>query len=384
VSQDTLSDLLRTVRLRGVLYFHVECAEPWVTEAAAASVMAPAVMPGAEHMMEFHVVTEGSCWAGVVGEPLLRVGRGDVIVFPHGDAHVLSSTPGLRAAAAADFLSGWRAPQLPFMLQQGLNQCELKSPEPLDSGSAPSKQASLLCGFLGCDRRPFNPLLGTLPKMIHVPAALLDPGVDHWIVHFIRLAKAESTSKRPGGEVVLERMSEMMFVDVLRHHLDSLPQDERGWLAGLRDRHVGRVLGLMHDSPAENWTLELLADRVGLSRSALHERFLQFIGMPPMQYLTNWRMQIASRLLLQTHAPLAAIAVDAGYESESAFSRAFKRSAGVPPSVWRRERLAAAAPATSPPATTGIRPLAPAAATGARLAATAASTAHAHAGPGAG
>jgi AraC-like DNA-binding protein len=156
------------------------------------------------------------------------------------------------------------------------------------------------------------------------------------------LAVAESRDKRPGGEAVLERMSEMMFVDLLRRYLETLPEDDRSWLAGLRDRYVGRVLCLMHEFPAESWTLERLSDRVGLSRSALHERFLQFIGIPPMQYLTRWRMQVASRLLTEGNATLAAVALDVGYESDAAFSRAFKRAVGVPPAVWRRQRSAPA------------------------------------------
>ncbi|MEO8630979.1 MAG: AraC family transcriptional regulator [Betaproteobacteria bacterium] len=227
-----------------------------------------------------------------------------------------------------------RPAQLPFMLHQG---------EAVESAAVSAQaqvvQTSVLCGFLGCDRRPFNPLLGTLPRMIHVPAAELAAGADDWVAHFARFAAAESERKRPGGEVVLERMSEMMFVDLLRRYLARLPDDQRGWLAGLRDRYVGGVLSLMHERPTETWTMEQLAERVGLSRSALHERFVQFIGMTPMQYLTSWRMQIASRLLTQSSAPLASVALDAGYESEAAFSRAFKRAVGVPPSVWRRDRV---------------------------------------------
>jgi transcriptional regulator GlxA family with amidase domain len=141
---------------------------------------------------------------------------------------------------------------------------------------------------------------------------------------------------------VLERMSEMVFIDLLRRYLARLPDDHLGWLSGLRDRYVGRVLSLMHAHPSEPWTLEALSARVGLSRSALHERFVQFIGLPPMHYLTNWRMQVASRLLTQSNATLASIALDAGYESEAAFSRAFKRAVGVPPSIWRRQRAAVA------------------------------------------
>jgi AraC-like DNA-binding protein len=348
MSQDTLSDLLRSIRLRGVLFFHIDCTEPWVTETPRASVMAPTVMPGAEHLMEYHVVTHGSCWAGVVGDAPIRLEQGDVIVFPHGDAHVLSSDAGLRAEPDVNFMFEWRAPQLPFMLRQGMGQPILASSElVLATQPAQPVQASLLCGFLGCDLRPFNPLLATLPRMIHAPASGADASGGNWIANFAQLAAAESQHKRPGGEAVLERMSELMFVDLLRRHLETLPEDQRGWLSGLRDRYVGRVLGLMHERPTDAWTLELLADRVGLSRSALHERFVQFIGMPPMQYLTKWRMQIASRLLTQSNASMASIALDSGYESEAAFSRAFKRAVGVPPSLWRRQKTVVAA---SPPA----------------------------------
>jgi AraC-like DNA-binding protein len=337
MSQDTLSDLLRSVRLRGAVFFHIDCTEPWVTEAPQAAVMAPAIMPDSEHMMEYHVVIQGTCWAGVLGEAPVQLHEGDVIAFPHGDAHVLSSAPGLRAEPNVEFLFQGRPPQLPFMLHQGLEPST--AGVPADPEAA---QTSLLCGFLGCDRRPFNPLLGTLPRMIHASASDLAGDGDDWIAHFARLATAESRRKRPGGEVVLERMSEMMFVDLLRRYLERLPDEQHGWLAGLRDRYVGRVLALMHEHPNAAWTMEQVAERVGLSRSALHERFVQFIGLTPMQYLTNWRMQIGSRLLTQSNATLASVALDAGYESEAAFSRAFKRAVGVPPSVWRRERTASA------------------------------------------
>lgn len=335
MSQDTLSDLLRSVRLRGVLFFHVDCAvEPWAVETPMASVIKPAIMPDSEHLMEYHVLIEGTCWAGVVGEAPVKMQQGDVIVFPHDDAHVVSSLPGLRADPNIDIYFQSRPPQLPFMLKQ--NKGQASSPKV----SQPF-QTNLLCGFLGCDRRPFNPLLATLPKMIHMSATDMD--ADNWIVHFSRLAKAESIGKRLGGEAVLERMSEMMFIDLLRGYLEKLPAEHSGWLAGLRDRYVGQVLSLMHEQPATVWTLELLSSKVGLSRSALHDRFVRFIGLTPIQYLSNWRMQIASRLLTQSNATIASVALETGYDSEAAFSRAFKRLLGVPPSVWRRQRGAVVA-----------------------------------------
>ena len=197
----------------------------------------------------------------------------------------------------------------------------------------------MVCGFLGLDTRPFNPLLAALPRVLRIPGSTL--GADSWVTTFMRAVVAESNSRRPGGEAVLERMSEMLFVEVLRRHIDSLPPEEKGWLAGMRDPAIGRALSLIHEKPAEAWTLERLSEEAGLSRSSLHERFVHFIGQPPMHYLAQWRMQVASGLLRDTSAKLVAVALDVGYESEAAFSRAFKRVAGMSPGAWRKVKRAA-------------------------------------------
>ena len=198
----------------------------------------------------------------------------------------------------------------------------------------------MICGFLGLDARPFNPLLASLPRVLRVPAGVF--GADSWVKTFMQTVMAESRTKRPGGEAVLERMSEVLFVEVLRRHADSLPAEQTGWLAGMRDPAVGRALSMLHAKPSEPWTMELLSEGAGLSRSSLHERFVHFIGQPPMQYLTQWRMQLASGLLRDTNAKLIDVALDVGYESEAAFSRAFKRVAGVSPGAWRKLKRAAA------------------------------------------
>ena len=208
---------------------------------------------------------------------------------------------------------------------------------PLD-GSDPDR-ATVVCGFLGLDARPFNPLLAALPRVLRVPGTTL--GADSWVTTFLRTVVAESNARRPGGEAVLERMSEMLFVEVLRRHIDSLPPEQKGWLAAMRDPAIGRALSLIHEKPAEAWTLERLSEAAGLSRSSLHERFVHFIGQPPMHYLAQWRMQVAAGLLRDTSAKLVAVALDVGYESEAAFSRAFKRVAGVSPGSWRKARRAA-------------------------------------------
>jgi AraC-like DNA-binding protein len=329
VSRDTLSDVLRTVRLRGAVFYYIDGISPWVAEAPPAAEIIPAILPGVEHMMEFHGVVDGSCWAAVVGEPPVRLAAGDVILFPQGDAHVVSSAPGMRVPHVERGLYfSPRPPQLPYALSvQGSEVTAAR----LDGGG--EDRATIVCGFLGLDARPFNPVLAALPRVLHVTGGTL--GADSWVATFLRSAVTESNQRRPGGEAVLERMTEMLFIEVLRRHVDALPPDRTGWLAGLRDPAIGRALALLHERPGTAWTVERLADEAALSRSTLHERFVHYIGQPPMQYLTQWRMQVASRMLRDTGAKVLEVALGVGYESEAAFSRAFKRVVGTSPGAWR-------------------------------------------------
>lgn len=333
MSQDTLSDVLRGVRLRGAVFFYVTGSSEWAAEAPSAKEIAPLLMRGVEHVMEYHAVAQGSCWAGIPDGPSVQLFAGDVVMFPHGDAHVVSSAPGMRGNPDLSWFSSAEVDQLPLRLSYNGN--DLRSAPALEG----STDATIVCGFLGCDLQPFNPLIAALPRLLHLRAT----DDDAWIAKFTQQAVTESHARRPGGEAMLARMSEMMFVDAVRRYADHLPTHSAGWLAGLRDRFVGRALALMHEQPAQDWTIDELGRRVGLSRSALHERFVQLIGVPPMQYLAQWRMQAAARLLLETRATVAAIALDVGYDSEAAFARAFKRLVGKPPAAWRRERDAAVA-----------------------------------------
>lgn len=332
MSLDTLSDVLRSVRLRGAVFFHITGHSDWAAEAPPAREIAPLLMPGIEHVVEYHALVQGSCWAGIPGLQMVQLFPGDVVMFPHGDAHVVSSAPGLRGSTDMSWFGGARTEQLPLRVAYDGRNVQLAR-EP-----APDADTTIVCGFLGCDMQPFNPLIASLPRVLHLRANERDA----WIARFTEHAAAESHARRPGGEAMLARMSEMMFVDAVRRYADSLPEESAGWLAGLRDRFVGRALALMHEQPAQDWSIDELGRRVGLSRSALHERFVQLVGMPPMQYLAQWRMQAAARLLLESRATVAAIALDVGYESEAAFARAFKRLVGKPPAAWRREREAAA------------------------------------------
>jgi AraC-like DNA-binding protein len=315
---DALSDVLRAVRLTGAIFFDIHASEPWVAETPPGSLIVGKIFPGADHLIPYHVVTRGACWGSVGDELAIHLSAGDIIVFPHGDAHAMSSAPGMRRAPD---LALYRRPsdgQLPFSISMG------------DTHGEPSH---IVCGYLGCDAQPFNPLLAALPRVIHV-----SDRAGGAIGAFVQLAVAEAKERRPGGEVVLGHLSELMFVDVVRRYLETLPADSMGWLAALHEPFVGRALTALHRSPAHAWTIERLAHEVGLSRSALAERFMQLVGQPPMQYLTNWRMQLAANHLLAGTDGVAAIAGRVGYESEAAFSRAFKKTVGMPPSEWRRKR----------------------------------------------
>jgi AraC-like DNA-binding protein len=330
---DTLSDVLRSVRLRSALFFDLSCGGQWLAEAPGAEKIAAMAMPGVDQVIDFHVVTSGECWIAVQGEPPLRLACGDIVMLPQGDPHVVSSAPGLRGDAKADFGKEMKLHNRPFRVAS-----EMGISGPLSCGGEPDKdyevETSLVCGFIGCDKRPFNPLLATLPRLLHLPAS--DGSV--WGAQFAQLAATHSASTRPGSEALLERMSEMMFVDAVRRHIDRLDEQSTGWLAGLRDRFVGRALALMHEKPADDWSIDELGNQVGLSRSALHERFVDLVGMPPIQYLAQWRMQLAARMLRESQTSVLSIALRVGYESEAAFGRAFKRLVGMPPATWRRKQ----------------------------------------------
>lgn len=326
MSADALSDVLRTVRLTGATFFDVVGRAPWVAEQPSREMVLPKILPGAEHLIAYHVVIEGRCFGNIIGEAPIAVGAREVIVFTRGDPHVMASDPGMRAdPVTQDKIDAVTAGQLPFYATYG-------------AGEGPASK--LVCGFLACDARPFNPLLDNLPPVIKVG----DPeGSDQgWFGQFIRFAMMESAEKRAGGESVLAKLSELMFIEVIRRYIEALPPEQSGWLAGLRDPFIGKALAQMHRRPAHDWSLEELAREVGLPRSVLAERFADVVGMPPMHYLARWRMQIASGLLAEGRANVATIANEIGYDSEASFSRAFKKMVGVPPSVWRRRARPAA------------------------------------------
>ncbi len=330
LSPDPLSEVLRTVKLTGALFFLVDATSPWGMEVPRASAFGPIILPRAQHVVSYHIILQGTGYATVGGLPAVRFAAGDVIVFPHGDPYSMLSRPGgpleFDHEATLQFFRGMAAGELPFVVEEG--------------GGGPER-AQFVCGFLGCDARPFNPLLDTLPKMLHLKRPVGDP--NDLLDRLIDLTLAEAQRTQAGAECIRLGLGELIFVEVVRRYLATLEPDETGWLSGLRDPIVGRALALLHRRPAQAWTLNALARATGASRSVLADRFAHLVGHPPMQYLTRWRVQLAARMLTDGAGKIAAVGRDVGYASEAAFSRTFKRIAGTSPAAWRARRSATAA-----------------------------------------
>lgn len=322
---DVLSEVLRGVRLTGAVFFDIDASAPWAVSSPRTSEIRAQVMPGSEHLMAFHFVMAGSGFIepGVPGGAPVAIEAGDVIVLPRGDAHDLSSEAGRRVPVN---MAHYRRPvdaPLPFSVAE-------------TGGGAPAR---IVCGYFGCDAAPFNPLLEALPRLTVIKAG---PRCEHVGMQFITAALDEKAARRPGGEIILARLSELMLVQALRLYIDTLPEAAAGWLSGLRDPLVGRALQLIHGEPSREWTLDSLARAAGLSRSVLAERFVRLVGQPPMSYLARWRMQLAAHALREPSVSISAIAADVGYQSEAAFNRAFKKIVGTPPGSWRKSRRDAA------------------------------------------
>jgi len=333
VGVDVMSDVLLAVRLTGAVFFDVAARSPFVTESPSSAVIGPRVMADADHVIGFHVVTRGSCWAEAVdrSDPPLRLRAGEMVIYPAGDANTMTSAPGLRGHPDPALYDRPVDSALPFTITM--------------HSDASAEECHFVCGFLGCDIRPFNPLLEALPVVVRAPVS---PASWQWMAGLLDAAVQATGHGGAGREAMLAKLAELMFVEALRAHLDSLPPDARGWVAGLRDPQVGRALQVIHGHPCEVWNLDALARAVSMSRSSFAERFAAYVGMPPMQYLTRWRLQLASRLLEDGHTVTRAAAA-VGYQSESAFTRAFKRHVGPAPGAWRRER------ASSKPALHGLK-----------------------------
>ena len=328
---DALSDLLRVVQLTGAVYLDAAFSAPWCVVGQADSALWPAYLPPSERVISFHLVTEGSCRVMLPHDrgSALQVDTGELIVVPQGETHVLGSLLDPAPVSLAPLLA---------------TQVETAPGEVMTIAYGGGGTVTrMVCGFLAAQDISRNPLLSALPRLFKVDMRGSNAS---WLESSLRFASEEAAARHAGGATILAKLSELVFVEAVRRYVETMPDDRKGWLAGLRDRLVARALALMHARPAHPWTVEDLARRVGMSRSGLAQRFADLLGVPPMQYLAQWRLQLAARQLRLSDRPLALVAEEVGYESEAAFNRAFKREFGVPPATWRRNAAGSAVPDT--------------------------------------
>jgi AraC-like DNA-binding protein len=338
---DVLSEVLRVVRLSGSVHLRGEFTRPWAFISASPDMLPSRLMPGAESITLFHVATCGNSWITCGKLPPTMLEPGDVIVLARGDQHVMASDPGLIPVPIKDINPQPVREQIHVLRHGGGGE-----------------ESGFICGYLHSDQR-FDPLLNALPallcarvrKGVLVLEAFTDNGriarpitIEHeagWWQAAVGHLISEATRPGPGNRALLARLSELLFMELVRWQLSHASEDHGGWLAGLKDSHVGRALTLLHAEPARPWTVDRLAERVAISRAALARRFVELVGEAPMQYLASWRMHLARGLLRETTLSLAEIAARVGYESEAAFNRAFSRMVGTPPGTWRQAKAAA-------------------------------------------
>lgn len=315
---DAFSEVLSGVRLKGAMFFSAEFSAPWRLSTPHCRVLAPALAPGAPHIVVYHFVVEGTARAGAEGGPDVDLGPGDIVMFPHGDPHTLSAGRGTNPVETAALL-------------QRISSGDL-SPMRAGGGGALTK---FVCGYLTLDPLLCGPILESLPAILKVNVRTDRAG--HWLEQSIMHLLDEAASDRAGSDAMLSKLSEALFVDTVRRYVAELPDQTTGWLAGARDPVVGRSLALLHKRPEHPWTIVELATSVGVSRSAFVARFTRYLSVPPMAYLTGWRLRLGAQALTSSSRGVADVAAAVGYESEAAFNRAFKRAFGVPPARYRRQ-----------------------------------------------
>jgi AraC-like DNA-binding protein len=343
---DVLSEVLRVVRLSGAIHFRGEFTQPWAFSTSPPDMLTARLKIPEGSVTPFHVVVEGSCWVTLGKLPAIRIEAGDVIVFPRGDQHVMASDPALTPVPIKDIYSQPSVDQIAILRYGGGGEC-----------------ARFICGFLHADHQ-FDPLLKSLPALMCVRPRVgsltletLDRGGQRiqtierrqeaeWWLASVRYLTEESAAPGPGNRAVLARLAESLFVEVLRWQLRYASQAHGGWLAGLDDPQVGRVLCVLHALPDRQWTVDELAREAAMSRAALAKRFVELVGQSPIHYLAGWRMHLARHLLRESTLGIGEIAGRVGYESEAAFNRAFRRLVGSPPATWRQAKANADAMST--------------------------------------
>ncbi len=324
---DALSTVLKTVKLEGATFYNAEFSAPWSFRSPPASLVAPYLSPEPRHVIIYHLLTEGQAYARVEDGERLSLSAGDIVVFPHGDGHIMGNGRDVEPRDHAQILDE--------IMSQGLKLARM---------GGGGDVTRLICGYMICDLQLSKSFLSGLPPIFKV--SISNDSSGQWLENSIRYLVEQAGDSQAGSEIVLAKLSEALFAETLRRFVELLPPDQTGWLAGALDPDVGNALALLHAQPSEPWTIAGLAKRVGVSRSVLAERFRHFLGVPPMAYLTRWRLHLGAQLLASSSRSVAQIAAQVGYESEPAFNRAFKREFGSPPARFRAKTKAAAATAS--------------------------------------
>ena len=317
--RDLLSDMLSGMHLSGMVLFRAEFREPWSILAPAGCDLSRLLPIRAEHIMPFHIVAAGGCWLSLKDEAPVWLAEGDAVLLPYGDGHGLNGREAAAAVEASRLLPPPPWADILVVEHGGLGA-----------------NTSVICGFLQCDELLFHPLLRHLPRVLHVNSKGDEDR--SWLSHVIRHTAAEASRPSPGSRSMLPRLTELMFVEIIRKHMRDLSAEDAGWFAAIKDPVAGAALRWLHAEPMKDWSVEELAHRVGASRSVLAERFRRYLDQPPIRYLAKWRLQLAAQQLKTDRLPIKAMADLYGYELEAAFNRAFKRCFGLPPGDWRRRQ----------------------------------------------
>jgi len=316
---DVLSEVLRAVKLEGALFFNGEFSAPWCFRSAPSPEARELLTPSGGHVIIYHFLTEGNAFARLPEGPHERLTAGDIVIFPHGDDHYLGNGSPERPVDSFKLFAKHIARGLKVARYGG--------------GGAVTR---FVCGYMVVDPQLGEVLLAGLPKMMIVHVAEEPSG--EWLANSIRLSVGEMNGSGAGHNIVIAKLSELLFIETLRRYIRTLPPEQIGWLAGARDSVIGQALALLHKDPAEPWTVASLARRVGTSRTRLADRFAHFLKESPMAYLTKWRLKLGAEILQSTEKSIAEIAATVGYGSEAAFNRAFKREFSTPPAQFRRKR----------------------------------------------
>lgn len=316
---DVLSEVLEAVKLDGAMFYNAEFSAPWCFRSPGSRALAPYLSPDARHVIIYHLLTEGRGYAHVEGDGRpVPLNAGDIVIFPHGDPHILrNGSPVTPVDSAQD---------LERVLSQGLKVSRL---------GGGGELTKFICGYMACEPQLSGVFLGGLPPIMKVN--IRNDASGQWLENSLRYSVDNAHASSPGGEAVLAKLSEVLFVETLRRYIALLPREQTEWLAGVRDPEVGKALALLHRQPAHPWTIAALATEVGISRSVLAERFRRYLSETPMAYLTRWRLQLGAQMLKSTSSGVARIAAEVGYESEPSFNRAFKREFGLPPARFRKQ-----------------------------------------------